>query len=932
MKNLSRDEARERAALLRVESYEVRLDLTAAPSGSRFGTRTTVVFDCLAPGADTFVEHDVPEWESAELDGVALDLGTVAGNRLPLRGLAAGRHTLSVAARADYSLTGEGLSRTVDPADGAVYLYQQSFLDDAQRTFACFDQPDLKAAVTLTAQVPPGWLMAANARGTADGGTWSFVPTERISTYLVSLAAGPYHVARDSHDGIELGLWCRASMAPYLDAEDLFTVTKQSFDLQQRLFGRPYPFGDTYDQVFVPGFNAGAMENPGLVTFTDDFLFRSKVTLSRRRLRASVVAHEMAHMWFGDLVTMRWWDDLWLNESFAELLGALTVDEATDLPGSWPAFTIGRKGWGYAADQLPTTHPVATDVGDNQSALLNFDGISYAKGASVLRQLMAYVGRDAFFTGVRAYLDRHAFANSTLADLLAALSESSGRELRDWADAWLRTTGVSTLRPSWDGDVLSVVQESPTPRIARIGVGRWDLVDGVLRRRDLTEHDVGAGSTVLPLEGPRPDLVLLNDGDLAFVKVRFDERSAETLVRHLWTIDDDLSRALCWAALWDSTLDAELPAWAYMDAVLAGAAVEDDPEQVETLLSQARTAALRYLPAGGRPAAVRGLADAWWASAVAARPGSDVQLAYVRAFAGIADDDRLESLLGDASPAGAGPGAVPPEVPGAGVPGGGVPGAVGSEAGPVAGGPAPAAGGPGVHSAAGGSEAGAAAAVVPGETGWAEGEPDPAVLGGLPGVLPAGPADGAPSGGSATGAGPFGAGPDGVVPAGLVVDAELRWLVLRRLAALGRAGSDRLDAELQRDPTAAGQREHAAALAARPLPEAKEAAFAALTEQAELTNDLARAIAGGFWQRGQEDLLRPWVARYFAALPGIWSARGPAVAGQLTRLLYPKLDEPATLEQTDAFLAAPDVPPGCRRLVLEQRDDVARALRAIAAN
>jgi aminopeptidase N len=817
MKNLSRDEARERTALLRVESYEVRLDLTAAPSAGRFGTWTRIVFDCLREGADTFVEHEVPAWESATLDGQPLDVGTATGDRLPLRGLSAGRHQLEVRASAAYSRTGEGLHRAVDPADGAVYLYQQSFLDDAQRTFACFDQPDLKATVTLSADLPSGWLMAANARGTQVGEHWSFAPTERISTYLVSLAAGPYHVARAEYRGIELGLWCRRSMREHLDAEDLFTITRRSFDLQQQLFGRPYPFGDSYDQVFVPGFNAGAMENPGMVTFTDDFLFRSKVTLARRRLRAQVVAHEMAHMWFGDLVTMRWWDDLWLNESFAELLGVLTIDEATDLPGSWPAFTVGRKAWGYATDQLPTTHPVATDVGDSQSALLNFDGISYAKGASVLRQLMAYVGRDAFFAGVRAYLDRHAWGNTTLADLLAELERSSGRELRAWADGWLRTTGVSTLRPEWDGDAVSVVQESPTPRTARIGVGRWDLVDGRLRRRDLTELDVAAGSTPVPLTGPRPDLLLLNDGDLAYVKVRFDPGSAETLLRHLYTIDDDLSRALCWAALWDSTRDAELPSWAYLDAVLAGAAVEDDPEQVETLLVQATTAAARYLPVDARPAALCRLADACWASASAATPGSDVQLVYARAFVEVADDERVDGLLD--------------------------------------------------------------------------------------------------SGG----------------PDGLVVDTELRWLVLHRLAALGRAGRDRLDAELRRDPTAAGEREHAAALSARPLFEAKEAAFAVLTEPAELTNDLARAVAGGFWQRGQEELCRPWAERYFAALPGIWTTRGPAVAAQITRLLYPHLDEAATLTRTDAFLAEADLAAGCRRIVLEQRDDVARALRAIAA-
>ncbi|HEY7102446.1 MAG TPA: aminopeptidase N [Mycobacteriales bacterium] len=843
MKNLSRDEAAERAALLRVESYEVWLDLTAAPSAIRFGTGTRVVFECRRAGADTFVEHEVPVWESATLDGVPLDVGTVSGNRLPLRGLSAGRHELEVRAVADYSLTGEGLHRAVDPADGAVYLYQQSFLDDAQRTFACFDQPDLKAPLTLTVHAPGDWVVGANTRPTRDGAGWVFAPTEPISTYLFTLAAGPYHVERIWHGGIELGLWCRQSMRDHLDADDLFTATRQSFDLQQELFGGPYPFGDSYDQVFVPGFNAGAMENAGMVTFTDDFLFRSKVTLDRRRLRATVVAHEMAHMWFGDLVTMRWWDDLWLNESFAELLGTLTVDEATGLPGSWAAFSVSRKAWGYAADQLPTTHPVTTEVPDTQSALLNFDGISYAKGASVLRQLMAYVGRDAFFAGVRDYLDRHAWGNTTLADLLEALERSSGRELRAWADGWLRTTGVSTLRPVWDGDALAVEQESPTPRLARIGVGRWDLVDGVLRRRDLTEVDVGPGTTPVPLSGPRPSLLLLNDGDLAFVKIRFDERSAQTLVRHLHTIDDDLSRALCWAALWDSTRDAELPAWAYAEAVLAGAAVEDDPEQVRTLLSQATTAATRYLPAGSRAEFRRRLADAWWASAEAAKPGSDLQLVYVKAFLGVAEDERIDGLL---MPAGAD-------------------------------------------------------------------RPDD--TGGTP-----------PESVDARGI------PADRIPPGLVVDADLRWLVLRRLAALGRADADRLDAELRGDVTAAGERQHAAALAARPLAAAKEQAFAVLTEQTELSNDLARAVGTGFWQYGQEELLRPWAERYFAMLPEIWASRGPAVAQQITHLLYPQLDEAETLTLTDGFLADAELPAGCRRVVLERRDETARTLRAIAAS
>ena len=381
----------------------------------------------------------------------------------------------------------------------------------------------------------------------------------------------------------------------------------------------------------------------------------------------------------------------------------------------------------------------------------------------------------------------------------------------------------------------------------------------MLRRRDLTEVDVGAGTTPVPLSGPRPSLLLLNDGDLAFVKIRFDERSAQTLVRHLHTIDDDLSRALCWGALWDSTRDAELPAWAYVEAVLAGAAVEDDPEQVQTLLTQATTAATRYLPAGSRPQLRRRLADACWASAEAAKPGSDLQLVYVKAFLSVAEDDRIDGLLvsepsGDA-------GRRPDDD----------------------------------------------------RLGSAETHPDDP-------VAEAAPTDGSQQPPAAD-----------RIPPGLVVDTELRWLVLRRLAALGRADVNRLDAELREDATAAGERQHAAALAARPLAAAKEQAFAMLIEQVELSNDLARAVATGFWQYGQEDLLRPWAARYFAALPGIWASRGPAVALQITRLLYPQLDEPETLILTDNFLAATDMPAGCRRTVLECRDDTARALRAIAA-
>ncbi len=588
MKDLTRDEARERAELLHVTSYDVVLDVTGGEQG--FDSTSTVVFGCRRPGAASFVEVD-GELVSAELDG--RPVGPLVGNRLELPDLQA-ENRLVVRARFAYSRTGEGLHRFVDPADGRTYLWGMSFLDDAQRMFACFDQPDLKATIALAVDAPPGTSVVANARGSRVGDRWTFAPTERMSTYGFTVAVGPWHSLQAEHDGIALGLHCRQSLAPHLDADaaELFEITGQCFDLQQELFGRRYPFGDTYDQLFVPEFNHGAMENPGAVTFTEDFVFRSRVTDDARRKRSMVVAHEMAHMWFGDLVTMRWWDDLWLNESFAELLGFLTTDRATRFEGTWVDFSATRKAWGYRADQLPSTHPVQGDVPDNRSALLNFDGISYAKGASVLRQLMATVGEEAFFTGVRAYLARHAFANASFADLLGELETASGRDLQEWARVWLQTSGLSTLRPVVTGDRVQVRQESAVLRPHRIGVGLYDLTEEGLVLRTRLDVAVEGESTDLGLAAADlPDLLLLNDGDQSFAKVRFDERSLATARTSLRRLADPLARALVWSALWDACRDAELPAAHFVEAVLAGVDGESDPAVVETLLTQARRAA-----------------------------------------------------------------------------------------------------------------------------------------------------------------------------------------------------------------------------------------------------------------------------------------------------------------------------------------------------
>jgi aminopeptidase N len=641
VKDLTRDEARERAARLEVASYAVHLDLTRDDG---FDSTTTVRFTA-EPGTSTFLE----------LDGELLDLqgathGERQGNRIPLTDLS-GEHEVTVRARCAYTNTGEGLHRFVDPADGATYLWQMSFLDDAQRTFACFDQPDLKATIALTVDAPEGWSVVGNARGTQDGTRWSFAPTERISTYLFFVGAGPWHSVRRESDGVELGLHCRASLAEHLDrdADELFEVTAQCFAVQQELYGRRYPFGDTYDQLFVPEFNHGAMENPGAVTFTEDFVFRSRVTDDKRRTRAMVVAHEMAHMWFGDLVTMRWWDDLWLNESFAELMGYSTVDRGTRFTGTWEDFSASRKAWGYRADALPSTHPVQGDVPDNRSALLNFDGISYAKGASVLRQLQATIGEDAFFGGVRSYIAKHAWGNTAFADLLAELEAASGRDLQEWARLWLQTTGTSVLRGAVDGTVR-VEQEGDPLRPHRIGVGLYDLTEQGLVRRDRLDVEVAGASTALDLDpADAPDLLLPNDGDLTFARVRLDPRSQTTAVAHLAQLHDPMARALVWSSLWDALRDGELGAADFVHAVVNGVVAEQDPAVAETLLTQARTAAWLYTAS---PAPVASLA-AHSAAAVLQAPGSDLQLVHARALAATTSDPEvLQRWLAGDVPAG----------------------------------------------------------------------------------------------------------------------------------------------------------------------------------------------------------------------------------------------------------------------------------------
>ncbi|MBT2401716.1 aminopeptidase N [Streptomyces sp. ISL-100] len=612
MSVLTRDEAQTRAQLLDVHRYTIDLDLTRGEE--TFDSRTVIHFTAHTAG-DTFVELKPATLRTVTLDGQPLDPETLVDNRLPLTGLTAGDHELHIDADMRYSRTGEGMHRFTDPTDGETYVYTQLFLEDVQRVFAAFDQPDLKAVFALTVTAPEDWTVLGNAIAEHQGaGRWTLAPTPLISTYLVAVAAGPWHSVRTQHAGLPFGLHCRRSLAPYLntDADEILDITRACFDRYHEKFEEPYPF-DSYDQAFVPEFNAGAMENPGLVTFRDEFIYRSAVTDTERQTRAMVIAHEMAHMWFGDLVTLQWWDDIWLNESFAEYMGYQTLTEATRFTDTWTDFAVARKGWGYDADQRPSTHPVAPDpdaVPDTASAMLNFDGISYAKGASALRQLVAWLGEKDFLAGINTHFARHKFANATLADFIDNLASATDRDVHAWAGQWLRTTGVDTLTPAvaqadgmWH---VTVDQQGSRPHRIAIGAYDQDPIDGrslVLRER--FEVDVPQDESVTVRPGRRPALVVLNDGDLTYAKIRLDEQSEEPALRNLSAVPDPLTRAVLWNALRDMVRDGELEPVAYLETARAHLPEETDLAIVQGVLTFAHTQITdRYLPPSERPTAL----------------------------------------------------------------------------------------------------------------------------------------------------------------------------------------------------------------------------------------------------------------------------------------------------------------------------------------
>ena len=653
--NLTRDEARTRAELLDVTSYSVDLDLDAA-NDRTFGSTTVLRFTCRRPGSATFADLVGATVHEVTLNGRRLDPADVyADQRIRLEDLAADNE-LQVVAECSYSNTGEGLHRFVDPADGRVYLYSQMEVPDARRVFTTFEQPDLKSVFTFTVTAPSHWKVVSNSPTPApvpvgdEVSQWRFAATERMSTYVTAVVAGEYHEVRDTYVGrhgeIPLGHYCRQSMAPYFDVDELVTVTKQGFAFFEEAFDYPYPF-HKYDQLYVPEFNNGAMENAGCVTLRDEYVPRGRQAAWFYEQRANTVLHEMAHMWFGDLVTMRWWDDLWLNESFAEWASHHACTHATSYVDAWTGFTNHRKNWAYRQDQLPTTHPIAADNHDLAAVEVNFDGITYAKGASTLKQLVAWVGEEEFVTGLRGYFKRHAFGSSEFADLLAALEETSGRDLAPWAEEWLQTSGVNTLSAQFELDAdgrfskFSVAQTAdpafPTLRRHRIGIGLYDRDPaGRLVRRTTVETDVMGGSTTVDeLVGmAQPDLLLLNDGDLTYAKIRFDERSLATVRESLDTLDDSLARALCWGAVWDMTREAQVSATDFVAIVLRGLGAETNETAAKQLPMYAQIAVDQF----AHPCRRAALSESWEAGLreliEAAEPGSDHQLTFVKAFAG----------------------------------------------------------------------------------------------------------------------------------------------------------------------------------------------------------------------------------------------------------------------------------------------------------
>lgn len=817
--NLTRHETAARSAAISVHRIRVELDLTGAPERARTGFDTVSTLEFDARVESTWIDFIGESVRSVVVNGEERAV-EYDGARIAVHGLAAS-NTVRIEAVAAYSRSGEGMHRFHDPADDLTYLYTQYEPADSRRVMPCFEQPDMKAEFTFVVDAPAGWEVLSNrAAERIDVGVGvqrvEFAPTLPLSSYITSVAAGPYARVngewRSDEQHIELGLFVRQSLARYLEADDILEVTRQGLDFFTDAFAYPYPWGK-YDQIFVPEYNLGAMENPGLVTFTESYLSRGAATDAQRAARANTVLHEMAHMWFGDLVTMRWWDDLWLKESFADYMGSHASAAATRFHDAWVKFAANRKAWAYQQDQLPTTHPIVADISDLEAAKLNFDGITYAKGAAVLKQLVAFVGDDAFFEGARRYFAANAFGNTTLEDFLVQLSDVSGRDMSQWSDAWLRTSGVSTLWWEEAGEDRAVlVQTDPRPHRLRIGL--YDRVDDRVARRDQHELDITDERT--EIARPEADLVILNDDDLTYAKIRLDRRSLDTVEGALSGIEDPLARAVVWSSLWNATRDGELDPSRYLRIVRAHAPHEPNIGLLVGVIGNASHAVRRYVADERRDDEQRQWTEAAWSALQQADAGSDAQLTWARAVA-------TASAFDDAH-----------------------------------------------HDDVRAMLAGAA-------------------------------------------------------PEGLAVDPDLRWQLLTALVTTGHATTEDVAAELISDDTGSGRTAARRALSSRPDAAVRAAAWAAAWEDTTLSNDHLDAEIAGFRAGGRRDLVAAFDDEYFARIGTAWRERSIELAQRLVVGLFPAS---SSLEPVDAWLAANDDAPGAlRRLVIEQRDHLARDLR-----
>ncbi len=826
MAGLTRQEAQARAALIRVTAYRVHLDLD---SGDRtFESTARVRFTCAEPGASTFLDLSADTVHAVTLNGADLDPAQVTDGRLVLPGLRP-ENEVVVRATIAYCNDGQGLHRAVDPSDGRHYVYGHLFLDAAPRVFACFDQPDLKAPYDVTVQAPEEWIVVGNGDARRTGHRqWELTTTVPLATYFVTVCAGPYVSVTDTHDGIGLGLHARASLAGPLRAQapQMLEVTKQAFDHYHRLFGIRYPFGE-YHQVFVPEFNAGAMENPGCVTLRDQYVFRGAVTRDDVLTRSVTIAHELAHMWFGDLVTMAWWDDLWLNESFAEYMGNRALVDATEFTEAWVDFTMARKIWGYAAERMPSNHPVAgSPAPDTRTALHNFDGISYAKGSAALRQLIAFIGDDAFTAGVAAYLDAHRFGNASLADFLACMELASGAELGTWTQAWLGTAGLDTLRVDLEADpddpdrigraVLhrTPPAQHPADRPHHLDVAGFSAGARVFAA-DLT---VQAGVTeVRELAGaPMATVVVPNASDLTWAHVQLSPATVSALPDELARIAEPEVRAVVWTALVDGIALTEIDPRRFIDVFAAAWPAEDSP----AVLTRMGTHALQrivpeYLDLPHQQQARATVADAASRLLEGSDPGSTRALAAARVLAASSPDEALLRT-------------------------------------------------------------------------WMDGTD---------------------------------------LPTGLRGDSDFRWLTVRTLAARGLVDAADIDAVLEQDRTMQGNLAALAARAARPDAASKAWAWEQLVGRHGRSNHELNALASGFWQARDLDVVRPYVPRYFSEIPALAGRVGEDALARVAQLAFPRtVVEAATDEAATAALARADLSPAVRRSMVDTQSVLAEAL------